>query len=94
METSALQASGSYKKYIFLHQRKVQECTCCMTRMSPTPGAGLAVASSFSLGRATTLLLAAFISSVGNPLFGSGKKEEKKSEELLYSCGWNSPNTS
>lgn len=66
-----------------------------MTKTSPTPGAGLAVASSFNLDKGgDPRLLAAFISSVGKPLPGSGKREKEKSKELLYSCAWNSPNTS
>ena len=68
METSALQASESCEKKIhLLHLRKGQECTCCMTKTSPAPGAGLAVASSFDLDRtvipASLLLLCLLLGS-------------------------------
>lgn len=64
-----------------------QEGTFCITKASPAQGAGLVVASSFSLDGAMTPLLAAFTPSAGKPVPGGGKREKRKE----YSCAWNSP---
>lgn len=55
-----------------------QEGTFCITKASPAQGAGLVVASSFSLDGAMTPLLAAFTPSAGKPVPRGGKREKRK----------------
>lgn len=64
-----------------------------MTKTSPAPGAGLAVASSFNLdkgGDPPSLLLSYLL--LGSHCLGvvKGRRRRVRSCWLLYSCAWNS----